>query len=144
MRLYLDESDEYRRSSLAKLNVRVEDFRTNKTLQVDLEAFGYIRKDDHVPTFDKEYGNKVAACLYATHHFGTNVYDMICQGCEPDPNNWPEVGSQPTAIHCGHSGLAPACLLYLNSKEHFFRAKRIAEVTKEISTSKERLKETTK
>ena len=77
--------------------------------------------------------------LYATHYLGTKVYDTICQGCDPDPNNWPKVGGQPAAIHCGHSRLAPACPLHLLSKKYYVKAKRITQVTKD--NNKEQLEE---
>jgi len=100
---------------------------------------------DKVYINDLEYQSKVAACLYVAHHFGTSVYDTIRQGCEPDidSNQWPKIGGQPTAIHCGHMGPAPACPLYLDSKERFFKLARISKVTRDLNTNYEQLKKTT-
>ena len=103
------------------------------------------RENEGKPRKDTEYASQVAAQLYASHHFGTNVYDTIRQGCHPDTdsNKWPKIGGQPTAIHCGHMGPAPACPLYLDSKDYFFKARRIAKVTTDVRLKKERLKEIT-
>jgi hypothetical protein len=100
---------------------------------------------DKVYINDLEYQSKVAACLYVAHHFGTSVYDTIRQGCEPDidSNQWPKIGGQPTAIHCGHKSPTPACPLYLDSKERFFKLARISKVTRDLNTNYEQLKKTT-